>query len=257
MAVVAFFTAGTGAAAHRRGAGQRQGRRGRAIAAAAATMATKALIKGSTYSHRGKAMDAIVGAVDAIASAATAGVGGGLLKAARAGAPASKLASWAAKTRLASGLSKMATSERMAARIFGGRDGEGIEGVASSLPSALAGNMLDEKNWVHGSPLVNILQGTACRPHWRSWSVAAWAGSAASASMSSDVADNLPVGRETGDILGKRGTPAERLTQWKAWKVDNPASPTSSSSRSWTAASSRVRRTMRPNTRCSGRCAAS
>lgn len=192
-----------------------------ALAAATATIGTKYAIKGGAYSKQEMAIDAVVGAVDAVVSVATAGVGGGLLKAARAGAPASKLATWAAKTRLASGLSKMAKSERLVARVFAGAVSEGIEGVASTLPSALAGNVLDEKNWSKGNPLANILQGTVVQT---GMAVALSGGMGGLGGIGKHVPEG-PLTRETGDILAKRGNPADRLAAWKAWKVDNPGVP--------------------------------
>jgi hypothetical protein len=219
MVVVAIFTAGTGAAAIGAALASAKVAAAGAIAAAAATIATKQLIKGSAYSHEELAVDAITGAVDAVASAMTAGVGGGLLKAARVGGPASKLAGFAAKSKLATGLAKMAASERMAARIFAGAMAEGIEGVVSSLPSALAGNVLDEKNWVKGNPLANILQGTV---------IQTGIGAVVSGGMGGlgGIGKNVDLpAKQTGDILAKRGTPAERLPLWKAWKADNPGKP--------------------------------
>lgn len=219
MVVVAIFTAGTGAAAIGAALASAKVAAAGAIAAAAATIATKQLIKGSAYSHEELAVDAITGAVDAVASAMTAGVGGGLLKAARVGGPASKLAGFAAKSKLAGGLAKMAASERMAARIFAGAMAEGIEGVVSSLPSALAGNVLDEKNWVHGNPLANIIQGTV---------VQTGIGAVVSGGLGGlgGIGKNVDLpAKQTGDILAKRGTPAERLPLWKAWKTENPGKP--------------------------------
>jgi len=217
MVVVGIATGGTGAAAIGAALASAKVAAAGAIAAAAATIATKALIKGSTYSHEELAVDAIVGAVDAVASAMTAGVGGGLLKAARAGAPASRLAGFAAKSKLAAGLSKMATSERMAARIFAGAMAEGLEGVASSLPSALAGNMLDEKNWVHGNPLANILAGTAIQT---GMGAVVSAGMGGLGGIGKEV--EAPKLRETGDVLAKRGPVADRMPLWKAWQAENP-----------------------------------
>lgn len=217
MVVVAIATGGAGAAAIGAALASAKVAAAGAIAAAAATIATKALIKGSTYSHEELAVDAIVGAVDAAASAMTAGVGGGLLKAARAGAPASRLAGFAAKSRLAAGLSKMATSERMAARIFAGAMAEGLEGVASSLPSALAGNMLDEKNWTKGNPLANILQGTAIQT---GMGAVVSAGMGGLGGIGKEV--EAPKVRETGDVLAKRGPVADRMPLWKAWQAENP-----------------------------------
>ncbi|MFM5947711.1 MAG: hypothetical protein ACKOPM_00560, partial [Novosphingobium sp.] len=189
-----------------------------ALAGAAATIATKYAIKGSAYSQQEMAIDAVVGAIDAVVSVATAGVGGGLLKAAKAGGPTSKLASWAAKTRLASGLSKMAKSERMVARVFAGAVSEGIEGVASTLPSALASNVLDENNWAKGNPLGNILQGTVIQT---GMAVAIGGGLGGLGGIAKHVPEG-PLTRETGDILAKRGNPADRLALWRQFKVDNP-----------------------------------
>ena len=78
----------------------------------------------------------------------------------RAGAPVSKLATMAANTKVGEKLAKAAASERLATRVFANALAEGMEGVASTLPSALVGNVLDEKNWAKGNPLTNILGGT-------------------------------------------------------------------------------------------------
>jgi len=220
MVVVGIATGGAGAVAIGAALASAKVAALAAVAAAVATVGTKALIKGSSYSHEEIAVDVVVGAVDAVASAMTAGVGGGLLKAARAGAPASRLAGLAAKSKLAAGLSKMAASERMGARIFAGAMSEGLEGVASSLPSALAGNVLDEKNWLHGNPLANIVQGTV---------IQTGIGAVVSGGIGGlgGIGKNIeaPPVRETGDILAKRGPVEDRLPLWKTWQVDNPGKP--------------------------------
>ena len=218
IAVVSFFTAGTGGAAIIAALASAKVAAAMAVAAAAATIATKYAIKGGAYSQNELAIDAVVGAVDAVVSAATAGLGGGLLRAARAGAPTSKLAAWAAKTRLASGLSKMAKSERMVGRVFAGAVSEGIEGLASALPSALAGNVIDERNWAKGDPFSNILQGTVMQ-----------AGMAVALSGGlgglGGIGKHVPDAPKTGDILAKRGDPADRLKAWKAFQLENPGTP--------------------------------
>lgn len=244
MAVVAFFTAGTGAVAIGAALASAKVAAAAAIAAAAATMATKYAIKGGAYSKEEMAVDAVTGAVDAVVSAATAGIGGGLLKVAKAGAPTSKLAAWAAKTRLASGLSKMAKSERMVARVLAGAISEGVEGVAQTFPSALAGNLVDEKNYARGNAFFNIMQGTVIQTGMgglasaglpivldgalKTVGFAAKGVRSVAGFVTGGFGDNVgaaSLARETGDILAKRGDPVDRLAAWKAWKADNPGAP--------------------------------
>jgi hypothetical protein len=233
IAVASFFTAGTGGAAIIAALASAKVAAAAAIAAAAATIASKKLLKGSAYGGQEIAVDAIVGVVDAAASYLTAGLGGGLLRTVRAGAPASRLATMAANTKVATRLAKAAASERAVTRIFANGLAEGIEGVASTLPSALVGNVVDEKNWAKGNPLTNILGGTLVQTGIGVGLSGGLGGLGGIGKHVDDVADALPTGRkalagelaETGDILGKRGNPADRLAVWKSWSVENPGRP--------------------------------
>ena len=233
IAVASFFTAGTGGAAIIAALASAKVAAAAAIAAAAATIASKKLLKGSAYSGQEMGVDAIVGVVDAIASYATAGLGGGLLKSLRAGAPASKLATMAANTKVAGKLAKAAASERLATRVFANALAEGMEGVASTLPSALVGNVLDEKNWAKGNPLTNILGGTLIQTGIGVGLSGGLGGLGGIGKHVDEVADALPSGRkelasglaENSDLLAKRGAPADRLAAWKGWSVDNPGRP--------------------------------
>ncbi len=233
IAVASFFTAGTGGAAIIAALASAKVAAAAAIAAAAATIASKQLLKGKAYSRQEMGVDAIVGVVDAIASYATAGLGGGLLKSLRAGAPASKLATMASNTKIAGKLAKAAASERLATRVFANALAEGMEGVASTLPSALVGNVLDEKNWAKGNPLTNILGGTLIQTGIGAGLSGGLGGLGGIGKHVDEVADALPRGRkelasglaENSDLLAKRGAPADRLAAWKGWKVDNPGRP--------------------------------
>jgi hypothetical protein len=204
-----------------------------ALTAAAATIVTKQLIKGSTYTTGEMLVDVAVGIVDTAASVLTAGVGGALLKTARAGAPVSRIAAMAAKTKAATGLAKMAASNRVATRVFANALAEGIEGVASTLPSALVGNALKEENWAKGNPLTNILTGTLVETSIGAGLGGALGGLGGLGKHADDIADTLPSGRkalagefaETGDVLARRGAPADRVALWKGWQVENPGRP--------------------------------
>lgn len=185
-------------------------------AAAVATVGTKLALKGGAYSMEEMGVDLAVGVVDAAASYLTAGMGGALLKTAR-GMPMGRLA-------------KMAASNKATTRLMANALAEGAEGLVSTLPSALTGNILKEQNWVKGSPLTNILTGTIVETGIGTV-LSGGLGSLGGLSKHADgVADALPGAdkalrdqlAETGDVLGKRGNPAERLALWKDWQQTNP-----------------------------------
>ncbi|MDJ0653704.1 MAG: hypothetical protein QNJ40_06110 [Xanthomonadales bacterium] len=229
IVVAAVLTGGTAGAAIVAALASAKVAAAAAAAAAVATVATKAALKGSAYSHAEIATDAIVGVVDAAASYLTAGVGGALLKTAR-GAPASRLAALAAKSKTSAKLAKMAASNKTSTRIFGNALAEGIEGVAASVPAALAGNVLNEKNWAKGNPLGNILTGTLIETGIGVGLSGGLGGLGGLGKHADDIGDALPSNRKaltdevagSGDLLGKRGTPAERLATWNDWQLTNP-----------------------------------
>ncbi len=173
-----------------------------------------------------------MGIIDAVASFATAGVGGALLKTVEK-APVSKIAAIASRSKMATKLAEMAASNRAVTRIFAHGLAEGIEGVAQTLPSALVGNVLDEKNWAKGNPLKNILTGTMMATGMAVALSGGLGGLGGISKHADDIAEKLPAGRkalaeelgEAGDILGKRGTPADRLPLWKGWSAENPGRP--------------------------------
>ncbi len=171
-----------------------------AIAAATASVVARQVMLGDAYSGEDMATDLAVGAVDAVASYATAGLGGGLLKAARGGM-----------------LARMAASSSRMTRFAAHALAEGAEGIVSTLPSALTGNLLNDRNWEHGNPFVNILAGTAMETGM---------GAVVSAGMGSfgglRALEPPPAPRAAGDILAHRGTPADRLAQWRAYKAEHP-----------------------------------
>ena len=168
-------------------------------AAALATVITKGIMLGGAYGGEDIGIDLAVGAVDALASYATAGVGAGLLKAARGG-----------------NLARMAASPSRLTRVLAHGIAEGAEGVISSLPAAVTGNLLNDQNWEQGNPFTNIALGTL---------VETGMGTVMSAGLGSlgglkNIAQ--PDVRPTRDILAHRGTPQERLTQWRAYKAEHP-----------------------------------
>jgi hypothetical protein len=170
-----------------------------AVAAATATIVTKQAMLGDAYSGEDMAVDAVVGVVDAVTAYATAGIGTGLLKAARGGM-----------------LAKMAVSPSRVTRIAAHGLAEGAEGLISSLPAAVTGNLANDKNWEQGNPLTNIVTGIA---------VEAGIGTVVSAGMGSLGGIRrapTPDARPSGDLLAHRGTPRERLAQWRAYKAEHP-----------------------------------
>lgn len=116
-----------------------------ALAATTATVATKALLKGGAYSEEEMLIDVASGIVDAAVAFATAGMGNALMRVAD-GIPIGPLA-------------KLATSPSTAKRMLAHGIAEGVEGVVSSLPSAVVGTLGDEKTWRQGDMLTNVVSG--------------------------------------------------------------------------------------------------
>ncbi|HEV8498457.1 MAG TPA: hypothetical protein VGQ56_16395 [Gemmatimonadaceae bacterium] len=154
------------------------------VLATAATMALKAEILGAAYGWEDIGTDIVVGIVDALTAALTAGMGGKLLGTAeKAGAPAaSKLAfgkmvqrSLGAGGKLAilnpaeSALAKAIPTSTMLKEMVerGGISkflamgfAEGAEVLVQATPSALASTLLDENTYKEGNILGNIASGT-------------------------------------------------------------------------------------------------
>ncbi|RKH87951.1 hypothetical protein D7Y21_16885 [Corallococcus sp. AB045] len=168
---------------------------GTAVATAAVTMLTKAALKGSAYGWEEAATDAGVGAVDALASVATAGMGTKLLK--------------------LGFLARMAEEGGVLARMTAHGLAQGAEGLAQAVPSAFLGNVLNDENYKGGNALFNVLAGTAMQ---------AAPGAVMAGGLGALGGISKPhVPPRTQDLLHFRGTPKERLTLFKKWKAENPA----------------------------------
>ncbi|RKH65327.1 hypothetical protein D7W81_17115 [Corallococcus aberystwythensis] len=168
---------------------------GTALATAAVMMATKAAMKGSAYGWEEAATDAGVGALDALLSAATAGMGSKLLK--------------------LGFLARMAEEGGVLARMTAHGLAQGAEGLAQSVPSAFLGNVLNDENYKGGNALFNVLAGTAMQ---------AAPGAVMAGGLGALGGISKPhVPPRTQDLLNFRGTPKERLTLFKKWKAENPA----------------------------------
>lgn len=186
-----------------------------ALYAAVAGMAVKTVMKGQAYGAEELAIDAVVGVVDAAAAAATAGVGNALLRVATAGG---KKAGALATTKLAATLAKMAQSSSRTQRMLAHGIAEGVEGAAGALPSALAGNMLNDRNW-QGNPLANIVGGTLVETGF-GFALGGALGSIGGMRMPQPDAPPTPGG--TLDRMARGSTPQDRLSAWKAHKAENP-----------------------------------
>jgi hypothetical protein len=140
--VVAIFTAGAGLAAIGAALASTEFLVGTALATAAATIATKAILKGDAYGWEDMGVDATVGIIDAMSAKFTAGMGSKLLK--------------------LGFLARMAEEGGVFARMAAHGIAQGAEGFVQGLPSALAGNVLNDANYrPGGNALLNILGGTA------------------------------------------------------------------------------------------------
>lgn len=202
-----------------------------ALYAAVAGMTVKAVMKGQAYGAEEMAIDAVVGIIDAAAAAATAGVGNALLRVATAGG---KKAGGLATTKLAASLAKLAQSSSRTQRMLAHGIAEGVEGAAGALPSALAGNMLNDKNW-EGNPLTNILGGTLMETGF-GFALGGGLGSIGGIKMPKP--DVPPTPKGSMDLLANRGTPKDRVAAWKAHKAENPDAKMSEFLQAWDKAAS-------------------
>lgn len=169
---------------------------GTAVAIAAVTMIAKASLKGAAYGWEEAATDAGVGAVDALTSLATAGMGGKLMR--------------------MGFLARLAGEGGTLARMTAHGLAQGAEGLVQSVPSAFLGNVLNDQNYQGGNALLNVLAGTAMQ-------AAPGAILAGGLGALGGISKPRMPPPRTGDLLAFRGTPAERLTLYRKWKVENPA----------------------------------
>lgn len=168
-----------------------------AAAGLAASMATRYAIRGAAYGWEDMGVDLAVGAVDIAASVATAGLGAALLRAGR--------------------LAQMATSRSGVNRFLARSLAEGAEGMVSSFPSSLTGNLLRDENWRGGNAFQNIALGTLMETGISTVASGVMGG------VMGGGHDRPPAQRpRTGDLLAFRGTPQERLAQWRAFRAENP-----------------------------------
>ena len=164
-----------------------------ALAATEATILSKALLKGHAYSEEELLVDVVSGVVDVAASMATAGVGGALLRAGRAGQLG----------RLAT----MARSASMTRRVIAHGIAEGAEGMVSALPSALAGTLVDERTWREGDLTTNLLAGVGT-----------------AAAMGTVMSGTIGAfgGRARPDVHLPRLDPPGRAAEWLDYRARNP-----------------------------------
>jgi hypothetical protein len=122
---------------------------GATAASVVASIATKALMRGPDYYASGDIVtDLAIGVVDVATAGLTANMGGKLLgEGLKAG------------TKLG-GLARMAQSSSRATRVVAHMVAQGTEGLVQSLPSAIASNLANDKNW-QGDAFGNIMSGIA------------------------------------------------------------------------------------------------
>jgi hypothetical protein len=125
-----------------------------AMAAAAATMALKATLKGEAYGWEEMGVDAAVGAVDALVTVATAGIGKGVV-AALEKAIMAQMAKAAAKQG-----GQSATKAAMKAWAKEALE-EAIENAVQGMPSAFVEALLNDNTWKSDDPWGEIGKSTA------------------------------------------------------------------------------------------------
>jgi hypothetical protein len=151
-----------------------------ALAAVAATMALKQVMKGAAYSWEETGVDLAVGAVDAIISVATAGIGKSVTTAMR-GLLAAQVAKRAAKEgaeAVSESMAKKWIKEALEEIV-----GEAFENAFQAAPSAFVAAMLDDNVWGSDDP---------------------WGAIAAATGTGAAVGAGIGVGAKVGgDALGK------------------------------------------------------
>ena len=123
---------------------------GASVAATAASMAVKQSMLGSAYGQNAFRTDLVIGVVDAIVSALTAGLGDKLLRLRSLGQLAG------ARTAAARTLAMRAIAAERATRpVLARMAAFGAEQIAQSVPTALVGAALNRDTW-RGDPLRNV-----------------------------------------------------------------------------------------------------
>ena len=189
-----------------------------AIAATEATVVTKLLLKGSAYSEEEMLVDVASGAVDAVVAFATAGVGNALMRVAD-GIPIGPLA-------------KLALSPSVAKRMVAHGVAQGVEGVVSSLPSAVVGTLADENTWRRGDMLTNVVTGVGMGVAMGAGLSGGMGALGGRARPNAPGAPHLDAGRPLdleaaagvadGSLPPAHADPGSRAAQWNAQRVDNP-----------------------------------
>lgn len=150
------------------------------IAATATSIGTRSLLLGSSYGSEELWTDIGMGAIDAVVSALTAGMGGRLLgmrqvatgavqkegQGAIRQAITKQLARFGNVGRVTRGVKPIAFLEKMAAeeaawysRFAADAISESIENTVQTLPTALISTAMDERTWAQGNPLSNLVSG--------------------------------------------------------------------------------------------------
>lgn len=229
------------------------------LVATGVSIAVKQAMKGSYYGRGELATDLAVGAVDAIVSALTAGLGRGLLgrAAGSLGAPTGK-SIWLARTLsrlgplgraaarsegvVARGASKyaflegMSGSKKWAARLVAQGTSQLLEQGVQAVPSSFTGALFDERIIYDPDGVALLLENTvtgtihstamglglaAAHHYGGKVSLGTW--HAVKSRIAGFGAVAAPQMRApVGDILAHQGTPADRLREFRAWKQLNP-----------------------------------
>jgi hypothetical protein len=232
------------------------------LVATGVSMATKALVKGGAYGTEEVWTDLAVGAVDAIVSGLTAGLGHALIGGVRVAAPASRAAMQALSKvgragatagnpgRVASFLGRFgsqgalaravesraflaglaAETSPMYQRLAARGAAELIEQTVQAVPSQFATSLLDERVWRQpgGGPMLvlrNTLQGTA-----HSVAFGLGVGSAVHHVVMPGFQGIVGAFRPSvpephipsGDVLSRMGSVRDRLGDFRAWQRENP-----------------------------------
>jgi hypothetical protein len=172
-----------------------------AAATVLATIAVKQAMLGGAYGWEDVGFDVAVGLVDVAANYFTAGIGGRLLDALETVPPGM--------------LARMAVSPRRATRMLAHAIAESAEGLVSTLPSALAGNVLRDENW-RGNAFQNILLGTAMETGMGTLM------SGGLGSLGGFKRMSVPSGHPAAEMLAPNRTFRQQLSDMRAFREANP-----------------------------------